>query len=710
MLLLYPSTETAFTDNGLGALSDAISCQVTEARNGEYELSLAYPITGIHYNEIKARCIITAKPNPYADPQPFRIYRITRPLGGRVTIYAQHISYDLSGVTVSPFTASSVTGAFAEIAAKATDNNGFSFWTDSQDTGEMTVAVPSSVRSILGGTEGSVLDTYGGEYEWDGFTVRLWSRRGQNSGVTIRYGKNLTSLEQDENIAGVATGVYPYWAGEDGALVTLPEKTVDAPGTYDFIRVVPLDLSSEFETAPSTSQLRERAEKYVEDNDIGVPTVSITVAFCSLDQTEEYKDIALLERVNLCDTVTVEYPALGVSATAKCVKTVYDALKGRYINVELGDAKTNLADTIIQQQKEIEKVPTTSIMKQAITNATNIITGNKGGYVVLRDSNGDEEPDEILIMDKPDIETAQKVWRWNTGGLGYSSTGINGPYGTAITMDGSIVASYITTGILNASLIKTGRISSPQNPNAYVDLDAGEISASALSSQDYPDISVAIGPPGDGADEGALNVIDGGKNLMSVYVAASGSEDGAIWTAPAFTASAGQRKGIAIWPGSIKMFADSGGVSHGVSVDSDTGETDIDGGLSVHGDTTFTAPNNVDVIVGGLSTLYMSVSKISAYRPIDMNGNDILNQSDRRLKTHIAPCTKNALDIIQKLKLYEYDWKKGGHVAAGLIAQQVEEIAPELVHTDDAGKKSIKTLALIPYLIKAIQELAEDRG
>ncbi len=697
MLLLYPSAETAFTDNGLGALSDAISCQVTEARNGEYELSLEYPITGIHYDEIKNRCIITTKPNPYADPQPFRIYRITRPLGGRVTIYAQHISYDLSGVTVSPFTASSVTGAFAEIEAKATDNNGFSFWTDSQDTGEMTVAVPSSVRSILGGTEGSVLDTYGGEYEWDGFTVRLWSRRGQNSGVTIRYGKNLTDLEQDEIISNVATGVYPYWAGEDGALVTLPEKTVDAPGTYDFTRIIPLDLSSEFETAPSTSQLRERAEKYVEDNDIGVPTVSITVAFCSLDQTEEYKDIALLERVNLCDTVTVEYPALGVSATAKCVKTVYDALKGRYINVELGDAKTNLADTIIQQQKEIEKVPTTSIMKQAITNATNIITGNKGGYVVLRDSDGDGEPDEILIMDKPDIETAQKVWRWNTGGLGYSSTGINGPYGTAITMDGSIVASYITTGILNASLIKTGRISSPQNPNAYVDLDAGEISASVLSSQDYPDISVAIGPPGDGADEGALNVIDNGKNLMSVYVATSGSENGVIWTAP-FLASGGKRKGVSIWPNGVNLFADGSSMIHGVFVDSEEGRIAL------------ATSKNVDINIDGKGVLSASDTGILIYRPINMNGNDILNQSDKRLKTHIAPCTKNALDIIQKLKLYEYDWKKGGHVAAGLIAQQVEEIAPELVHTDDAGKKSIKTLALIPYLIKAIQELAENRG
>lgn len=448
MILLYPDAEIDFADNGLGALSDAISCTVTEARNGEFEAQLEYPISGIHYSDIAPRCILTVKPNPYADPQPFRIYRITRPLGGRVTVYAQHISYDLSGVTVSPFTASSVTGAFAEITANSTDNNNFAFWTDIQDAGEMAVSVPSSVRAVLGGTEGSILDTYGGEYEWDGYTVRLWSQRGQTNGMTIRYGKNLTSLEQDENIANVATGVYPYWAGEDGALVTLPEKTVDAPGTYEFERYIPLDLSGEFEEQPTVSQLRTRAQQYVEDNNIGVPTVSLSVAFQPLDQTEEYKDIALLERVNLCDTVTVEYPALGVSATAKCVKTVYDALKDRYTSIELGDAITNLVDTVIQQQQEIEKVPTTSAMQQAILHATNLITGNKGGYVVLRDTNGDKEPDEILIMDKADIAQAQKVWRWNSGGLGYSSTGYNGPYGTAITQDGAIVADYITAGIL----------------------------------------------------------------------------------------------------------------------------------------------------------------------------------------------------------------------------------------------------------------------
>lgn len=492
MILLYPSEETAFADNGLGALSDAVSCTVTEARNGEFELQMEYPLTGIHYGEIAARRLLTAKPSPTADPQPFRIYRITRPLGGKVTVYARHISYDLSGVTVAPFTASSAAGAFAAIEAGATENNGFSFWTDVTAAGNLSAAVPSSARSLLGGAEGSILDVFGGEYEFDGFTVRLRSRRGQDSGVSIRYGKNLTSLEQDENIAGVATGVYPFWAGEDGALVTLPEKTVDAPGTYDFEYIIPLDLSGEFEEAPSVSALRERAQRYVEDNQIGVPSVSLSVAFQPLEQTEEYKDMALLEKVNLCDTVTVEYPALGVSATAKCVKTVYDALKDRYTSIELGDAKANFVDTVLQQEKKIEKAPTASYIQQAVLNATNLITGNKGGYVVLHDSTGDGEPDEILIMDRPDIAAAVKVWRWNSGGLGYSSTGYNGPYGTAVTQDGAIVADFITAGILNAGVIKSGRIAGLSNPNVYFDLDSGEMHCDQLVSTSSSEKKVSV--------------------------------------------------------------------------------------------------------------------------------------------------------------------------------------------------------------------------
>ena len=468
--VLYPSQETAFGSNGLGILTDAASCVVTEERNGAFELEMTYPVSGIHYKEIAPRCIILAKPNPVDDPQPFRVYRITKPMGGLVTVYGEHISYDLAGVPASPFAAESAPDAMEKLKSSSAIPTPFSFWTDKDTAGTMGITAPVALRSLLGGREGSVLDIYGGEYKFDRYTVRLYNQRGQSRGASIRYGKNLTDLTQDENIAGVYTGVYPYWSSLEGALVQLPEKILLAPGNYDFTRIMTLDLSSEFQEPPTEDQLRVRAEAYMKANHIGVPKVSLTVSFVPLEQTEEYKDIGLLERVELCDTVNVEFPSLGVSATAKCVRTVYDALLDRYKSVELGDARTNIADTIAAQQQKIEQAPDKTFVQQAVDSTTGQITGNKGGYVVLHSSTGSKEPDEILIMDTPDIKTAVKVWRWNKVGLGYSSHGYNGPYGLAMTQDGSIVADFITAGTLNAALAKV------------INLDASNINTGSLNA------------------------------------------------------------------------------------------------------------------------------------------------------------------------------------------------------------------------------------
>ncbi len=468
--VLYPSQETAFGSNGLGVLTDAASCVIIEERNGAFELEMTYPVSGIHYKEIAPRCIILAKPNPVDDPQPFRVYRTTKPMGGLVTIYGEHISYDLAGVPASPFAAESAPDAMEKLKSSSAIPTPFSFWTDKDTAGTMGITAPVALRSLLGGREGSVLDVYGGEYKFDRYTVRLYNQRGQNRGASIRYGKNLTDLTQDENIAGVYTGVYPYWSSMEGVLVQLPEKILPAPGNYDFTRIMTLDLSSEFQEPPTQDQLRARAEAYMKANNIGVPKVSLTVSFVPLEQTEEYKDIGLLERVELCDTVNVEFPSLGVSATAKCVRTVYDALLDRYKSVELGDARTNIADTIAAQQQKIEQAPDKTFVQQAVDSATGQITGNKGGYVVLHSSTGSKEPDEILIMDTPDIKTAVKVWRWNKAGLGYSSHGYNGPYGLAMTQDGSIVADFITAGTLNAALAKV------------INLDASNINTGSLNA------------------------------------------------------------------------------------------------------------------------------------------------------------------------------------------------------------------------------------
>lgn len=475
--ILFAPTETNFNTNGIGILSDAVSCIVTEERNGAFELEMQYPVTGIHYGHIARRGLLLAKPNPVDDAQPFRIYRITRPIGGVVTIYAAHISYDLSGIPVSPFTASSAPEAMAALSANAAVACPFTFWTDKSTAATMTVSAPASIRSLLGGRDGSLLDVYGGEYAFDGYSVRLYGQRGADRGVSIRYGKNLTDLTQEENCQSLYTGCYPYWSGQNGDLVTLPEKILSAEGTYDFVKILPLDLSGEWKEAPTPDALRTRAAAYMKANRIGTPKVSLTVRFAQLEQTEEYKGTALLERVLLCDTVNVEFPALGVSATAKCVKTVYDCLLDRYDKVELGDARATIADTLVEQIVSIEKKPDKTFLQAAVDSATSQITGNKGGYVVLHSSTGAKEPDEVLIMDKPDIATATRVWRWNKSGLGYSSTGYNGPYGLAMTQDGAIVADFITTGTLNAALIKAGVLQSSDGKSFYLDLQTGTIRA-----------------------------------------------------------------------------------------------------------------------------------------------------------------------------------------------------------------------------------------
>ena len=245
-----------------------------------------------------------------------------------------------------------------------------------------------------------------------------------------------------------------------------------APGTYSFTRVVPVDFSQDFDEAPTPEQLQERAESYIQANSIGVPTVSIEVSFVQLEQTEEYKDLALLEKCDLCDTVTVQFERLGVDAKAEIVKITTDVLLERYKAVEIGSIRASIADTIANQQQEIQERPTTSAMQQAVTNATNWITGTNGGYVVFK-RNAEGQPYEILIMDQPTIEAAVKVWRWNSGGLGYSSSGYNGPYTTAITQDGAIVADFITAGVLNAAVITAGILQSA-NGETFINLDTGE--------------------------------------------------------------------------------------------------------------------------------------------------------------------------------------------------------------------------------------------
>ena len=440
----------------------------------EEPVSYTHLITGTLYSEIKTSAQVMAVPGDGRSKQVFRIYKISKPINGVITVSAEHISYQLSYIPVAPFQASSVPQALQGMKSNAAENCPFDFWTDKTTAAKFAVEEPASIRSILGGVRGSVLDVYGGEYEFDMYTVRLHNQRGQNRGVTLRYGKNITDLQQEENISNTITGIYPYWKDSEGNVVQLAGKIISAENAknYPYPRTIPYDFSDDFEEVPTETELRSAAENYINTSGIGVPSVNISVSFVALWQTEEYKEIAPLERVQLCDTVTVQFEALGVSATAKVNKTVWDVLKERYENIELGDAKSNLTTEIIKQEQEIKQKPSESFLQDAVSNATNWITNGRGYMMGIKDADGNWM--ELCSLDQKDINKAMNVWRWNNGGFGHSKTGYNGPFTTAITQDGKMVADFITVGNLMANLIKVG-VLSDQSGNFYLDMKTGEL-------------------------------------------------------------------------------------------------------------------------------------------------------------------------------------------------------------------------------------------
>lgn len=498
---LYNKSETTFTHNGVGLLSEAVKATVTEERNGSYELSLQYPITGRFYSEITEGAIIKAKANETSEPQLFRIYKSSKPINGIVTYSAEHISYDLNGIPLLGFSIKNATPQMA--LTKAIEGAAlpcpFTAYSNISTLNSTEILTPCSVRALLGGQTGSLLDVWGGEYEFDNFTVKLYLHRGKDNGVVIEYGKNLKDLKQESNIAECYTHLMPY------AVYTVQDESGNSEEKYVYLaeKVIPLteaedighykafimDFSDRFGDNEEITEekLRAKATAYAAAADLGAPKVNITVSFAQLWQTEEYKNIAPLERVKLCDTVTVRFSKLGVAATSKVIKTVYNSLQEKYESVTLGDAKSSFANTVNKQQEAIQEIKSsvkkgqaeaTEQLKKAIANATSLITGHSGGYVVL---NPAEKPQEILILDTPTIDEAVNVWRWNSGGLGYSSTGYNGEYSLAMTMDGAIVADFISAGILNGALLQADSVQTSaisQHYKAEVTNEIGETASS----------------------------------------------------------------------------------------------------------------------------------------------------------------------------------------------------------------------------------------
>ena len=337
---LYDSREMTFDHNGIGKLADAQSCTVTEKRNGSYELKLVCPADGIHAESLEEGNIILAKPSDTGQSQPFRIYKVTTPIDGKLEVQARHISYQLNFITVSPFSAGGCQAAMEGLKEHAATDCPFTVWTNVESNATFALAVPASFRSCLGGMDASILDTFGGEFEWNRYMVKFHRTRGADHNVRIIYGKNLTDFKMEKSIENVITGVHPYWVdSETQAVMELPEKVVLlSKRTVPYQKITVLDCSSDFQEKPSESELREFAQNYIDTTDLTEPEIDIKIDFVQLWNTPGYEDIVEAERVSLCDTVHVYISKLGIEVSSKVTETEYDSLLERYNSITLSNS------------------------------------------------------------------------------------------------------------------------------------------------------------------------------------------------------------------------------------------------------------------------------------------------------------------------------------------------------------------------------------
>lgn len=671
------SVATIPTSYGIGALSDCLGCTVTEKKGAFYELTMDYAATGIHAEALTVGSIIKAKANYTDDPQLFRIYKVGKTINGRFTVNARHISYDLSGYVITSGTAANAAAACALLQTNA---SGWTISTNKSTAASFKITEPSSVRSWFGGKAGSLLDVYGGEWHFDNFTCRLLNARGADRGVTIRYGKNLTELSQVLNIENLATSVQGYYKDPQTGAITLGSK-ISTGLPLNYPRDVVVDFSGSVDTesvVPISAQLNPLTSQYIANNVLTRAISSITLKFAQLGTGSD--------RVELGDTVKIYYEALGITATSRCIATTWDTLRDRYTSATFGDARTDITDTIKQVQSEATAAVTSDFMVNAINNATSLITGNKGGYVVLHDSDNDGEPDEILVMNTPSIATATKVWRWNKNGLGYSSTGYAGSYGLAMTADGAIVADFITTGTLNANLIKAGVISDAQG-NSTIDMTNG-----AAKMRDF----VAV-------QSFELDGTDNLKKALMTHSSLTGTNF-ALYNnnVDAVVLSARSNGGY------VGVHGTAGKTAAGMDVitGNNTGIVFVNNANEQHRGEFY-----VDSSGHGNLALFNS-SGTNNILAKAQNGNitcvSLTQTSSRKVKENIKPIEDAGKILELDAVSFDYKDKAQGTNKRGFIAEDVAEILPNLVTPEtDETPATLDYIGMIPYLQAVIKEQDE---
>lgn len=769
--ILYENvTPGVVPDNyGIGVLTETLSCEVKEERNGEYELTLKYPACGKYANNITTRSIIKAKPNYSDSPQLFRVYKVGKVINSSFTVKARHISYDLCGTPIYSGLADDVTEALQLLKDAST---GYTFSTDKTNTGTFRIYAPSSVRSWLGGKDGSILDIYGpGEYHYDNFNIQYLAHRGTNRGVTIEYGKNLVALNNNLDSSSLVTSVMAYWQNEDNVQISVVSDIYNTGLTLDVPVTKILDASDDFENQPTTAQLNTYVQKYINNNHNKLINVknNITLDFLQLK--------SLNNRVDLCDTVKVVYTQFGIDAEVKCISVTWDVLTEKYTSAQFGEPRTNLVDTLVGMEDSINSSMTVQMVKNIVQQTASQIISSQGGYVFLRDKDLDGYFDELLVMNSMDINTATKIYKWNKDGLSFSNTGYNGTFYTVANMTGQLMANRLNGDItLGGTMNPDGHFIvhkefSEDNlcdfNKQYIDMNARNLSANisgvkVLNGNNTWDLTLRAlkrgyngwyltkeNAPGqtDAAHAGMLCDPDANRNKQTIFVKGDEDKGGGIPPAYVFISTDGDLAKInqnssyvtdpvvhqnptTGWRGWSKTDIETT-VSNGNLTASILSKVQAWDWVYVQGDgyhqeitseqyfqsvsKSFGTDKGttVDIVNGSTDIKIKATDNGSGITMpnISINANNgnitctsLTQTSSKKVKKNINDLSEDEAKKVLELRPVTYDFKNEdlGTDRRGFIAEEVEEIIPELVNYNE-DVVSLDYISMIPYLTKMLQ-------
>lgn len=758
MIILYDANCKDFNNNGIGILKDSLKCEVSEALNGELVLDMEYPITSKYIEFIINENIIKCDAGLEED-QLFRIKHV-KPNFDTITIYGEHISYDLADNFLEDVFPQNLNGAACLdwILSHTLDSHNFNSFSDIQTVSSARYVRKNPIEAIVGDLENSFVNLWGGELERNNYTIKMLNRRGNDKGYRIRYRKNLTGLDFTIDNSNIVTKIMPQ--GYNGLF--LPEKYIDSPliNNYPHKKVKVIEFSDVkvkenadeeegFATAEEAYQeLRRLCNlKYSEEN-IDKPTVNLKVDFVDLSQTTEYQDYTFLESVSMGDTIRVELDYTQVEV--RVIKTTYDALLHRYTKLELGEFKANyitdsqkdITNTIRKETDTIE----TSVLLQAKQNATEQLTAALGGYVY-------KTQNELFIMDTDNPNTAKKVWRWNLNGLGYSKNGINGPYELAMTQDGRIVADFITAGQMDVARIKglntLAIVASQIHLEGYTTINAGfAIDEKGNMTCNNATIKGGTIRLGDGTRENPTFIMQGTDGKQAWMTTDQFFIEGDLGN---INLQCDSQLGIFIGgknnKGNANLIGDDDAgmirITHNTPTNGqqryvdgfvDDNEAWFRVGNNGENKETIIYPDNI--YVNSKPAIVSHAGVISLGYTYYTNGTDsncgyleIVTtnkgtvaascwKSDGRLKKDIQESKVDALSVINSILHRSFKWKDNdGTEEIGYIAQELENVKSNFVfkvpQRDEDGNildevYQIDETKIIPFITKAIQELSSE--